>query len=501
MILKYKYHFIIALTILTLLVFHGPALAFISNIQPIIPPVLAIVLALAFKNVFIALFAGCFSGYLILHDFNFLKGTDATLMSFIKVFEDTDNTIIILMVVLLGGLIYLIEKSGGINGFIEALMGKRSIIKSKAGANVFTWFIGIIVFTSGTLSNLITGTISRPLSDAMKVSHEKLAYMVHSTSTPICVLIPLSGWGAYMIGLIESQGISNGTEVLVKSIPLNFYALLAVFGALFFGFTNKDFGLMKKAEVRATTKNQLDDPKHKNGVVEQTIKTEQNGKKTTWLNVFLPLFVMVVIILVVLFITGEGELLKGDGMKSILWGIVLSTFLAMVMYKLQKIFKFRQMINLIFKGCGEMLAVASILMFAFSMGHVVNQLETGAFLISKLEHVLIPGLLPAIVFIISCVISFSTGTSMGSMAVIMPLALPLGIEFGMHIPLLSAAVFGGSIFGDHLSPISDTTRANRIKTIQNIFCISEVFIKSFQNFSIAYRQHHQALPCFQVQIR
>lgn len=458
MIKKYKNYIILTVLAAFLITFNKPVFAFIQSIEPIIPPILAIVLALVYKNVFIALFAGCFSGYLILSDYHFVKGLDATLMSFIKVFADNDNTIIILLVVLLGGLIYLIEMSGGINGFVNELIKKRNLVKSKSGANLFTWLIGFIVFTSGTLSNLITGTIARPLSDSMNVSHEKLAYMVHSTSTPVCILVPFSGWGAFMIGLIEAQGIENGTEILAKSIPLNFYALLAVLGSLYFGVTNKDFGLMKKAEIRASKKKQLDDPKHKNKIRNNNSEgNHKTDRKSSWLNVFAPLFFMIVVIILSLFITGHGQILKGDGMKSILWGIVLSVFLAMLMYKIQKIFKIREMIDLIFKGGGEMIAVASILIFAFSMGNVVNQLDASAFLIKNLQHIMVPGLLPAIVFVISCVISFATGTSMGSMAVVMPLVLPMGMELSINIPLLSAAIFGGSIFGDHLSPISDTT--------------------------------------------
>lgn len=430
------------------------------GIWSIVPPVVAIILALVFKNVFIALFTGCLLGYIILADGQILAGIDDTLMSFIKVFEDNDNTIVILLVALLGGLIYLIEKSGGINGFVDVLIKKRSVIKSKRGANIFTWLIGVLVFTSGTLSNLITGAVSRPLSDAMKVSHEKLSYLVHSTSTPVCVLIPLSGWGAFMIGLIEAQGISNGATVLAQSIPVNFYALLAVFGALFFGITSKDFGGMRKAEIRANKTGQLDDPKHnKDGsVVEQDADGElKKEKNTSALNLIVPMLTMIGMIIAGLLITGDGDMLKGDGMKAILWGIVLALFVAMVMYRIQGIYRMRKLISLVFKGTGDMVSVASILIFAFSMGVVVKQLGAGQYLGDLFQKILTPQLLPAIIFLVSCIISFSTGTSMGAMAVIMPLAMPMAMEMDMSIPLIAGAVFGGSIFGDHASPISDTT--------------------------------------------
>jgi len=424
----------------------------------IIPPLLAIILALMFKNVFIALFSGCFAGYLILAQGNLLLGADQTLMSFIRVFEDNDNTIIIILVAVLGGLIYLIEKAGGINGFVEFLVNKRSLIKSKRGANAFTWIIGVLIFTSGTLSNLITGAVSRPLTDAMKVSHEKLSYMVHSTSTPVCVLIPLSGWGAFMIGLIEAQGVENGAAVLAQTIPLNFYALLAVFGALFFGVTGKDFGGMRRAEQRANTTGELDDPKHRaNIAIQNNSHAIDNEKTTSALNLIIPILVMIVMIIAGLLFTGNGNILEGDGIKAILWGIMLSVFVAVALYRFQKIFRVREMIEMLFKGAGDLLSVAAILMFAFSMGSVVKELGAGAYLGNLFEQLLIPALLPAIIFLLSCVISFSTGTSMGSMAVIMPLAIPMTLQMEMSIPLVAAAVIGGSIFGDHSSPISDTT--------------------------------------------
>jgi len=423
----------------------------------ILPPILAIALALIFRNVFIALFLGCLLGYIILAGGHLLQGIDDTLMSFITVFEDNDNTIVILLVAILGGLILLIEKSGGISGFVDYLTHKRSMIRSRRGANLFTWIVGLIVFTSGTLSNLVTGTISRPVSDAMQVSHEKLAYIVHSTSTPVCVLIPLSGWGAFMIGLIQAQGIPNGAQVLAKTIPLNFYCLLAVLAVLVFSLTGRDFGPMRKAEKRASEMGLLDEPGKGKRCDTSQKSSASEPRATTSLNLIVPIAIMVGMIIVGLFITGNGNLLEGDGMRAILWGIILSLFVAMLMFLVQRIFSVKEMLNIFFVGTGEMVSVASILIFAFSMGTVVKLLGAGAYLGSIFEGLLVPAMLPAIIFFLSCIISFSTGTSMGSMAVMMPLAMPIAMSMGIHIPLTAAAVFGGSIFGDHASPISDTT--------------------------------------------
>ncbi|SDL06684.1 Na+/H+ antiporter NhaC family protein [Natronincola ferrireducens] len=429
----------------------------------ILPPFIAIVLALVFKNVFIALFTGCFIGYIILSGGNIITGLNSTLLSFIKVFESNSNTIVIIACGLIGGLTLVVEKSGGLNGFVDYMTNKRSIIKSKKGANVFAWIVGVLTFTSGTLSCLVTGAISRPINDALKVPHEKLSFIVHTTSTPVCVLLPLSGWGAFMIGLIQAQGVDDAASVMVKSIPLNFYALIAVFSIIFFIVTGKDFGPMKRAEERAEKTGLLDEPKNGQAIDEAMAEASAasdgkiEGKTTSPLNMLVPILTMIVTILAVMFITGEGSIIDGKGMDAILWGVFVSLTVAGTMYISQKIFKFQEYLNLVFQGVGGILPVVSILIFAFSIGGVVKQLGTGEYLANNFASLLSPAILPALVFIIGSLISFATGTSMGTMSIMMPLAVPMALAMGVNVPLVAAAVFGGGIFGDHASPISDTT--------------------------------------------
>lgn len=425
----------------------------------IIPPLIAIALALLFKDVFIALFTGVFLGYLILSGGNVFVGLNETLMSFIRVFESNSNTIVIIVCALIGGLTLVVEKSGGLGGFADYMINKREIIKTKRGANFFAWLVGVIVFTSGTLSCMVTGAVSRPVNDALKVPHEKLAFIVHSTSTPMCVLLPLSGWGAFMIGLIQAQGIDNAAAVMVKSIPLNFYAVLAVFGVLYFIISRKDFGPMKEAELRAETTGLLDKPKEglETGMVDELDSTEIEENISSAANLAVPIATMIIVILSVMLVTGGGSIIDGDGMGAILWGAFISLVVAGAMYLKQKIFTFNEYIDLVFVGVGNLLPVVSILIFAFAMGDVVSDLGTGEYLAGIFSSFLTPSLLPALVFIIGSLISFSTGTSMGTHAIMMALAMPIAISMGVNIPLVAAAVFGGGIFGDHASPISDTT--------------------------------------------
>ena len=415
----------------------------------VLPPIVTIALALVTKNVFISLFIGVFMGYSIISDFNIITSLNETLLSFVRVFESSSNTIIIMVTMLLGALIYMIEQSGGVNGFVEFMTKKKGIIKSKKGANIFTWLMGLLVFTSGTLSTLVVGSVTRPLNDSLKVPREKAAFIVHTTSTPVCVLIPLSGWGASMMGYLQSAGIegADATQVLLQSIPLNFYCILAVLSVLFFALTGKDFGPMKKVEESSSSL-----------VYEDITETKFNeGERvSTPMNLLIPMVIMIGSIFTVLMITGKGNFTNGDGMLAILWGTFIGIVVAGIMYRSQNIFKVGEMVDIAFKGASSMLSIASILMFAFAMGSVVKQLGTGQYLANTMSAFLIPSLLPAVIFIIAAIISFATGTSMGTMAIVMVIAIPMAVTMGSNIPLVASAVFGGSIFGDHSSPISDT---------------------------------------------
>lgn len=432
-----------------------PAFGFMS----IIPPLLAIVLALVTRNVYIALFSGCFSAYTIIAGGNPLTGIIETLNSFVKVFASSSNTIVILSIVMIGGLIQLINKSGGIQGFVNYTVHKKAIIKDRKGAQLFSWIAGVSIFTSGTLHCLVSGTIARPLSDAFKVSHEKLAYIIHTTSTPVCVLLPLSGWGAYMIGLLQSQGVADPTAAMVQSIPLNFYSLIAVLSVPLLIISGKDFGSMKTAEERAMTTGMLDRPQANGAAEAAAVQSAayQEQKSSSALNMVLPLLALIFMILFSLYVTGKGSLLRGSGMQALLWGCSFSIFVTGAMYLAQRLMSFQEFLNNFFTGAGNLLSVAAILVFAFSLGDVVKQLGAGGYLAQLFKNILTPGLLPVLIFIISCLIAFATGTSMGTMAVMSPIGIPLAIAVGANIPLVFAALVGGSIFGDHASPISDTT--------------------------------------------
>lgn len=426
----------------------------------IIPPALTIVLAIATKNVFISLFIGIFLGYMVIDGWNVIFALNSTLNGIISTFESHSNTIVIASILMIGALIYIIEKSGGIEGFVEIMVKKRGIVKSKRAANIFTWLLGVFVFTSGTLSSLVVGSVSRPVNDALKVPHEKAAFLVHTTSTPVCVLLPLSGWGASMIGYLTSGGVPEqiAAATLVKSIGLNFYCIIAVGMTLVLAILQKDFGPMKRAEQRAALTGELDDPASELQNSREVVTAENiDAKRPLARNLLIPIATLIGTILVALAVTGKGNLLQGDGMNALLWGVTVALFAAMILCVMQKTYTVGTFINVAFKGASSMLFMAMILVFGFTMGTLVKQLGTGLYLSVVFEQFLTPALLPALVFLMACLISFATGTSMGTMAITSVIALPMATNLGVSIPLVAAAVFGGSIFGDHASPISDTT--------------------------------------------
>lgn len=426
----------------------------------VVPPILTIVLALATKNVFISLFVGVFLGSVITADWNIFVGLNNTLNGFVKTMASSGNTIVIASMLLIGALIYLIERSGGIDGFVDVMVKKKGIIKSKRGANIFTWLLGVLIFTSGSLSCMVTGSVSRPVNDALHVPHEKAAFIIHATSTPVCVLIPLSGWLAAMIGYLTSGGVpeADAIGILIESIALNFYCLLAVFGVLVIAIFQKDFGPMKKAEERAETTGELDDPKHLSANAEASVvHVRKEGAEPRVMNLILPILALLISVIVTLFVTGGGTILKGSGSNALLWGCFTSLLVMGILCLVQKLYTLDELINEMFKGAGSMLPIAFILLFGFTMGTVVKGLDTGNYLSSIFLSHLSPAFLAALVFIVACLISFATGTSMGTMAIMSVIALPMAINMGVSVPLVAGAVFGGSIFGDHTSPISDTT--------------------------------------------
>ncbi|MCK4448153.1 MAG: sodium:solute symporter, partial [Candidatus Marinimicrobia bacterium] len=391
----------------------------------ILPPLVAIILAIKTRQVFISLAVGIWIGWTIISHWNPISGLAATLNSFVNVFQDADNTRIILFSAMVGSLIALTQRSGGVNGFVNFLLD-RKWIKDRRSAQLLAWIIGVVIFIESSIKILIVGAICRPLFDKLKISREKLAYIADSTSAPICMLIPLNAWGAFVIGLLASQGIAEPTKALLQSIPMNFYSIVAVFMVLLIALFKLDLGAMKKAENRVVKEGKL----LRDGAVplmdETVIEMHPiEEKKHLARNLVVPVVIMSIAMPIALIITGKGDITHGSGSTAVFWSVMLAIAVAGVMYRFQRLMSMKEIMDMILKGAGGMISLALLMMLAFSLGNTCRGLGTGVYVAKVTSSFLNPGLVPALVFAVSAFIAFSTGTSFGTFALMIPLAIPL----------------------------------------------------------------------------
>jgi len=423
----------------------------------LIPPLLAILLAIVTRQVYISLFIGIWSGWIILSDWNIFTGLAASIQACIDVFKDEGNTRVILFCALIGALLTLMQRSGGVNGFIEWIHN-NNLVQTRKGASVLAWVLGMVIFIESSITSLISGAVSRPIFERMKISREKLAYILDSTSAPICILIPLNAWGAYVIGLVEREDIENALSVFVSSIPFNFYALLAVVIVGIIVLTGFDFGPMRKAEERArkTGKTIRDGA---TPTVSNDITSIDPIEGITYrpLNMILPIAVMIGMMPVGLYITGDGDFTAGSGTTAVLWAVLAAITTAGLLPIGQRILRVHEVFDLSLKGIGGLVPLALLMILAFAIGDTSRELGTGLYVAGVADIFLEPHILAPVLFIASAFIAFSTGTSWGTFAIMIPIALPTALVMDVHLSLALAAVLGGGVFGDHVSPISDTT--------------------------------------------
>jgi tetracycline resistance efflux pump len=423
----------------------------------ILPPLLAIFLAIKTKHVYISLVLGIWLGWTIINSWNPVSGLIHTLGALVAVFKDEDNTRVILFSAMIGAIITFTQYSGGMKGFITWIVGK-GVVRTRKSAGFLAWFLGFIIFIESSICVLVSGAVTRPIFDKLKISREKLSYILDSTSAPKCILIPLNAWGAFVIGLLATQGVENPIRVLVSSMPFNFYAILALLIVLITVLTEKDLGPMKKAEHRVRVENKLLRDGAEPLISAEVVQMEaKEGVPPRALNMILPVVTMVAMMPVVLLITGKGNLMEGSGSASVLWAVIAGLAVGAVAYRAQGIMKVKEITDIFMKGVGGLVPLASLMILAFAIGDICDALGTGPFVAQAAKSTLNPGVIPTVIFLVSCFIAFSTGTSWGTFAIMIPIAVPMINIIGLHPGLIIAAVLGGGVFGDHCSPISDTT--------------------------------------------
>ncbi|WP_420459343.1 Na+/H+ antiporter NhaC family protein [Neolewinella sp.] len=451
------------------------------GILTLLPPVIAIILAIATRQVFISLLAGIFLGYIILAEGNPWIGFLDTMQGLVDVFADAGNTRTIMFCALVGALIVFMQRSGGVAGFIEAIDERlRSYEERKDGSSrtvvqLLAWFTGVLIFVESSISVLTVGTLYRPIFDKLGLSREKLAYIADSSSAPSSILIPFNGWGAFIMTLLAAQGFDNPFGTMMRAMGYNFYAFAAILLVPVVVLTGIEWGPMQRAEQRARRGQTLNEGATPVVDEELTSIEAKEGIPPRAVNMVIPIAVMVFFMPFMLAYTGWAEAREllgpgadagamlfqsigsGSGSTAVLIAVTLSILVSMVFYKVQGIFGIRESVDLVLKGIAGLIPLALLMLLAFAIGALCRQLETGIYVSEVAQGWLSPGLVPFLVFLVTCFIAFSTGTSWGTFAIMIPIAVPMARDMDANVLMAVAAVLGGGVFGDHCSPISDTT--------------------------------------------
>lgn len=423
----------------------------------VLPPLLAIILAIRTKQVYPSIFLGIWLGWTAINRWNPLLGLRDALEATVDTFKDSGNTKVIVFSMMVGALIILMQHSGGVKGFIQWI-SQKGLVNNRRSAGIMLWLIGILIFIESNMINLVIGSIGRPLFDKFKVPREKLAYLAHSTSAPVCVMIPFNGWGAVLTGLLLAQQIDNPFFTVLKAVPTNFYAIFTILLVLFITVTNRDFGPMAKAERRARETGKVIRDDAQLLVSEETIAMPvKAGVTPRPRNMFLPLLAMVLTVPFGLLVTGNGNITQGSGSTAVFWAVLMGIAVSAILFKIQGIFSLKEVLDLVMKGMGGLIPMGLLMVFAFTLGATCKTLGTGPYVANLASATIHPALIIPLVFLIACFISFATGTSWGTFAIMIPIAVPLALNLDLNLPLMVSAVMGGGVFGDHCSPISDTT--------------------------------------------
>jgi Na+/H+ antiporter NhaC len=454
----------------------------------ILPPLVAILLAFLLRSVIPALFVGLVVGAWAI---NGMTGSGAFRGFFetgtiyiLNTAVDPDHMAIMIFTFLIGGMVGVISRNGGMVGIVDRVMPFAS--SPRRGQGVVAT-LGLAIFFDDYANTMIVGNATRPMSDKLRISREKLAYLVDSTAAPVSTIAVITTWVGFQVGLIDSaikglDGIDQTPYVLfLNSIPYSFYPFLAIFFVFLVVYTGKDFGPMYKAETRA---------RHSGEVVRKSSRksTDKSGDEfyhkeiipCRAINAVLPIVTMVSTVIIGLFISGEGETItdiigSADAFSVLIWASLLGSFMAALLSLGQRLLTLDETIDAWLAGARFMMTGLVLLILAWAIADVSAVLQTAPYLITVLGDSLSPYTLPAVVFLLAGATAFASGSSWGVMAILMPLVIPLcwavlqanGIADAEHMHILYsciACVLTGAVWADHCSPISDTTVLSSIAT-------------------------------------
>ena len=477
---------------------HALAVPYAPGWYAILPPLIAIALALVFKEVITSLFAGVWLGALAVAGYNPVSAVWRLIDSYVvPSLGDTDGgkTQIVIFSFLLGGMVGLVARNGGTLGIVDAV---SPYARTPRRGKLATWAAGLAIFFDDYANTLIVGNTMRPITDRLKISREKLAYLVDSTAAPVAALVPISTWVGYEISLIGggfdiaaaqqaanpevAQALASVSPfaVFIQTIPYLFYPLLALAFVFLTSVMGRDFGPMARAEKRAATGGGL----HRPGAMLATdtsgdLMEPKEGTPCRWWNAGIPVLTVVFVVLGGLYADGRGStgadaslmdvFSAADPFAALLWGSLAGCIVALLLSIVQRILTLQEAIEAWVGGVRAMMIAMVVLVLAWSLGEVTKDLGTAQYLAQLLQGALPLGLLPLVVFVTAGAMAFATGTSWATMAILIPLVIPLTVTLGGGLgfgpgdagyPLLLgtiSSVLAGAIWGDHCSPISDTT--------------------------------------------
>ena len=459
----------------------------------ILPPLIAIGLALLTKDVLISLFLGIFGGGLILFDWNPIVAFARAIDRYIApALANPGQASIILFTIMLGGMVGLVTKNGGTHGIVERL---KPYATSQRRGQLATWALGVMVFFDDYANTLIVGPTMRPITDKLKISREKLAYIVDSTAAPVVCLFPISTWVGFEIGLISTAfaelGLPNDPyTTFVATIPYRFYPIFALVLVFTLAITRLDFGPMRKAETRAREKGLVlaEDAAPIADYGSREVEPPAHIPKRA-MNAVLPILTVVGVTVLGLYLTGLAGLAEGqeptirkilenaDSSRALLWASLTGMLVALILPLIQKLLSIREAMGAMMGGFKAMLMALVVLTLAWALAAVCTELHTADYLVGLTGDSVNPGWLPALVFVLSAATAFATGSSWGTMGILEPLVIPIshslslaaGHQMGddsymLYMLASIASVLAGSIWGDHCSPISDTTILSSMAT-------------------------------------
>lgn len=441
-----------------------------AGIFSIIPPLIAIGLALITKEVISSLIIGILSGtliYSILITDGFFNVSFKTFEVTAKLMSDKlgENAAILIFLAFLGALVVVITKAGGSKAYGDWAGSK---IKSRRSAKLATSALGSLIFIDDYFNCLTVGTVMKPVTDKYKISHAKLAYIIDSTAAPICIIAPVSSWAASVISYMSGTGL-DGMNAFIQTIPINLYAILSIILMLVLSITDFDFGLMRKFERNAMESDFISSSITDNSESEDELSRLKISEKGRVLDLIIPISILIVTsVFSMLYIGGyfEGNKSIAQAFGDTDAGIALAisgfiTLLAtMILFIPRKIISFKEFMSGITTGVKSMVGVYIILTLAWTISGVCrNLLNTGVYVGDLVANSHMPvQLIPVIVFIVAGFLSFSMGTSWGTFGILIPIVATLCQNVAPDLTIIAiAATLSGSVFGDHCSPISDTT--------------------------------------------